>query len=565
MDFFNSLLAGFFRTDNSKDIQPSSTEVEAMPALSLTEIDREQSKPAPTNGRDEMNLAEFPFASLRRRGDSRKAIVYEGWVTSKDGSRLQQKWTVRGDSLVGLPIEFDERVYVALMAITFQRGFETRKVPFSIYQVMKIMGLRDSKRDYEHIENALDRLKGVTIKAEGAFWNNEKQEIVRTVMAFNIIDKYWLRYRESDEKIKEEEGVPAYIVWSEDIWKSIKAGYIKSLDLDFYYSLNNPIARRLYRLLDKRMWSKNEYEFDVFDLSGKLGMARYRKPADVMTKLKPALDELVSKGFLSSAEPIRINGYTRIRFVRASRSLPAAAPITKERSPKAQAKKSGEADQAQSQGEGDGQQPAPIVQRLTTLKVGVQKATQLAAAHEPEYIEEKIEILIWKQTQEARGKPIEDSAAWLVRAIEQDYQPPDGFRSRAQLAEEASERERRRQENERLLALQEERERERREHHHQQECERAAQLQEWYGTTAEELEVWGKVQSAIRGEDNNLYHLLFANTYLLSLRDGVARIGVPSEFHKERLAMWANEQRIKSSLKVLGHPVEQLTFEVLTM
>ena len=31
-------------------------------------------------GRDEMNLAEFPFATLSRRPDERDQIVHEAWV-----------------------------------------------------------------------------------------------------------------------------------------------------------------------------------------------------------------------------------------------------------------------------------------------------------------------------------------------------------------------------------------------------------------------------------------------------------------------------------------------------
>ena len=92
--------------------------------------------PTPTNGRDEMNLAEFPFASLRRRGDKRDVIEHEGWVVDKDGNRQVQKWTVRGLMGIGLPTEFDERVYVSLMAITAGYDFEARKVPFSVYRVL---------------------------------------------------------------------------------------------------------------------------------------------------------------------------------------------------------------------------------------------------------------------------------------------------------------------------------------------------------------------------------------------------------------------------------------------
>ncbi len=103
-------------------------------------------QPSPSNGKDEMNLAEFPFASLTRI-PGKKAITYKGWITDKEGSRLQQQWTVSGNITSGSPTEFDERVLIALMAITAMKGFASRKVPFSVYQVIKAMGLVRSKKE----------------------------------------------------------------------------------------------------------------------------------------------------------------------------------------------------------------------------------------------------------------------------------------------------------------------------------------------------------------------------------------------------------------------------------
>ncbi|RIK32970.1 MAG: hypothetical protein DCC55_35845 [Chloroflexi bacterium] len=286
-------------------------------------------EPTPSNGKDEMNLAEFPFASLRRHGDTRRTITYEGWTVDKEGTRRHQKWTVAGSTAVGLPTEFDERVLVALITITDGLDFVSRKIPFSVYQVIKIIGLVRSKLAYQSIEDSLDRLVGVTIKSEQAFWDNSRKERVTTKEAFHIVEKYWLRYREQDAKIIEAEGVPGYIIWGEDIWNSFKANYIKSLDLTFFYGLQSPAARRLYRFLDKRMQYQQQYEIDIIELAKRLGMTVYRYPAKVREKLQPALDELIARGFLRSAKVFKHNAngklYTRIRFVKAPKAVPQPA------------------------------------------------------------------------------------------------------------------------------------------------------------------------------------------------------------------------------------------------
>ncbi len=172
----------------------------------------------------------------------------------------------------------------------------------------------------------------MTIKSEQAFWDNDDRERITTAEAFHIIDRYWLRYREKNERIREKESVPGFIVWGEVIWHSFQANYIKNLDLQFFYNLKGPIARRLYRFLDKRMQYQQEYQIDIFDLAGRLGMADYAYPAWIKRKLQPAFDELIAKGFLKSAKAIKHKRYTRIRFIKTPKPLPKTTDETEEQS-----------------------------------------------------------------------------------------------------------------------------------------------------------------------------------------------------------------------------------------
>ena len=265
-------------------------------------------------GKDEMNLTEFPIARLGRN-DTRLTIEYEG-KTVKDGKVILQKWIASGSAAFGLPTEFAERVLVSLMTLTARAGFTERKVPFTIYRVLKMLGLSHNKRNYQAVENALQQLVGVTIYSEGAFYDKANDRRVTTKKGFHVLEEYWLKSQESDEGIIDSEGVNGYVIWSERIWASFKAGYIKNLDTDFYYSLNSTLARRLYRFLDKRMRYQTEYEIDVFDLAGRIGMMSYPYPSRVVNKLQPAIDELITRSFLAGADAIKVGKYTRLRFVR---------------------------------------------------------------------------------------------------------------------------------------------------------------------------------------------------------------------------------------------------------
>lgn len=473
------------------------------------ENSRDDRAPRPA-GRDEMNLAEFPFASLTRQQGDRDSFTYEGWITDKEGKRHRQRWTVRGAGGLGLPTEYDERVVVALMAVSAQQGFAERKVPFSVYQILQVMGTPRSKRAYEAVQRSLERLVGVTIYAEGAFWDNGEKGWIKLKSGFHIMEKYWLAYLEEDEQVRAAEGVPGYFVWSEDLWKSIQDGYLKHLDLDFYFDLDSPLARRLYRFLDKRMAYQSTYEIDIFDLAGRLGMARYSYPSKVMEKLQPALDELVARGFLLRAEVVKVRKYTRLHFERPM--LPAVVePVPVTRS-------SGTDDPAARE----------IVAPLVALGYAKTAARELVRRYDRTRILQKLDYLLW--VQEHGLEEIRNPQGWLRRAIEEDWAPPDGYRTpQADAADRAT--------RETLMTNQAD----------PPEASVQRVLHERYGTTAREQELWQAVLRDLEGQVTRAtYDMLFPHTTLLSIAGGVARIGVPNEMVQQWLAYRLSQVLLRS-------------------
>jgi hypothetical protein len=83
-------------------------------------------------GKDEMNLAEFPFALLAKRvGEGRKTIevIQEGRDAA--GRPVRQEWLVTGSDRFGLPLAADDEVYVALMKLLRDNQFAERTVRFT--------------------------------------------------------------------------------------------------------------------------------------------------------------------------------------------------------------------------------------------------------------------------------------------------------------------------------------------------------------------------------------------------------------------------------------------------
>lgn len=270
-------------------------------------------------GRDEMNLAVLPVTKLGKT-DKREVIEYYG--TFSDGKEQKEMvWTVRGASGLGLPGELAERVLVALLYIGAQSNFADRRMEFSVYQVLKILGLTDGSNNYRNVARAIAQLHGLTITSDKAWVSKDKDgKLRRTEMTkgFHLIDDYTLWNQE--EAIEERK---SHILWGERIWKSIQTGYIKQLDIEFYYQIENPLARRLYRFLDKMTYYRpsRPYVIDIFALANKLGMVNYEFPAHLKRPLAKAADELIENGYLARYEFLKSGKFHRVRFHRLTDSV----------------------------------------------------------------------------------------------------------------------------------------------------------------------------------------------------------------------------------------------------
>ena len=274
------------------------------------------------NGKDEMNLAVLPIAKLGR-SDKRDVIEYYGTFSDGEGQK-EMVWTVRSAAGIGLPGELGERILVALLYIGTQDGFKNRRMKFTTRQVLNILGNGDGGGNYATFERAVAQLAGILITSDKAWIQKDKdgkQRRARVSKGFHIIDDYAL-YNTDDED-------ESYIVWGKRIWQNIQAGYIKTLDIDYYYSLENPLSRRLFRFLDKITYYRpsKPYVIDIFTLANKLGMVPYEYAAHLKRPLSKAADELVESGYLSGYEFFKSGKYNRIRFYRGERLEPVQLPL----------------------------------------------------------------------------------------------------------------------------------------------------------------------------------------------------------------------------------------------
>ena len=292
------------KPDRGDSLQERLIDEQSLP-FCLDELKAPSCIPPPRIGRDEMNLCEFPFALLTDRPPKGlNTVVFSDRVEGKDKVPVERTWTVTGSDKFGLPIAGDEQIYVALMEVTKEQGFEDRKVYITRYDLVKRLGWPDKGGSYRRLRDGLDRLLGVTITAQRAFWDNAARKYVD--VGFHIIDDYAL-YDEAPGRKSAAVQAPmplSHITWNSVIFASFKAGNIKQLDTDFYFGLRSAISRRLFRYLDKKRYDgKATFRIGIEKLAfEKLGMSRNYYHSHIRQELRRAHDELCESGYLRGVE-----------------------------------------------------------------------------------------------------------------------------------------------------------------------------------------------------------------------------------------------------------------------
>src|SRR5918995_6191698 len=252
---------------------------------------REQAKSlVPAEG----NFEEHPYFRVGDRNASTGILTYENELRTRDGHILRQSWTVRAAHGRGLPGRFDQDVYVALLQMIDYKGLpEDGWLSFSLYELVELMGRSHSGRDYRQVRESLRRFATTSIESDNAFYHRGWKEYISDT--FSLLSEV---KRSDHEDPKGERTDRNRVLLSQYFVDSYKANYLKSIDVEFYWSLSSPIAKRLYRLVDKKRNGRKLWEAELFLLKYRIPLSDYKYVSKIKEKLAPAHDELCKKGFL---------------------------------------------------------------------------------------------------------------------------------------------------------------------------------------------------------------------------------------------------------------------------
>lgn len=278
---------------------------------------------------------------VARRKSTARAIVLDRSLESLPVFRLSDsaddsaisfspesggRWRVLPAPGDRLPGTFDQDVYVEILHRYNDAGFPADGViSFTLHAFLRSIGRRVDGRTYEQLRSALTRLERTTLESGGVY--TVASDGSRLDGQFTILSSVMIARRRVAERdqftlfpvLAASEPGDARVTLSPLIRANIAAGYTVSLSTLHYQSLTNPVARRLYRLLEvARQEGTVTWRIPLDRLAEQLPLTQ-RFPSHLQRVLQPAHEMLLASGLLRDASFRQISRAWFVDYVLASR------------------------------------------------------------------------------------------------------------------------------------------------------------------------------------------------------------------------------------------------------
>jgi plasmid replication initiation protein len=207
-----------------------------------------------------------------------------------------------------LPGTFDQDVYVEILRRYAEAGFPSDgTVTFTLHAFLRSIGRRVDGRTYEQLRSAFSRLERTTLESSGVYVAARTSTPLDggfTILSSVSIERRRLADREQFTLfpvLTASEPGDARITVSPVLRDNIASGCTVTLSSSTYQSLNSPVARRLYRLLEvAREEGALTWRAELEQLAAQLPLTQ-RYPSHLQRVLQPAHEMLLAVGLVRSA------------------------------------------------------------------------------------------------------------------------------------------------------------------------------------------------------------------------------------------------------------------------
>lgn len=237
------------------------------------------------------------------------------------------RWRVLPSPGDRVPGTFDQDVYVEILHRFSEAGFPVDGVVrFTLHSFLRSIGRRVDGRTYEQLRSALNRLERTMLESSGVYvaaLNDVAIDARFTILSSVAIERRRMADREQFTLfpvLTASEPGDARVTISPMLRENIAAGRTVTLSSILYQSLTNPVARRLYRLLEvARELGTVTWRVPIDELAQQLPLAQ-RYPSHLQRVLQPAHEMLVAVGLVRSASFRQINKDWVVDYVLAVRN-----------------------------------------------------------------------------------------------------------------------------------------------------------------------------------------------------------------------------------------------------
>ncbi len=230
-------------------------------------------------------------------------------VRYAEGQKVETTVSILPAAYYGLPVTADQDKYFALQKI--MQGLKQRigvipnPIGFTSAEMLRILGLKKSGKNYDEVMEWMKRMTSTTISA-AIYLAGRKVWVEDTFHVFE---------RAVGKGLEVSEGRLAdmnYVWLSPWQRENLESSYQVPIDFEAYCRLRNHIAKALVPLLQVWLFSSmhaGRFEKSYADLCQLLNIRRYEHISKIKEVLRPSLDELAEMGYIASwdIEP-RVSG-----------------------------------------------------------------------------------------------------------------------------------------------------------------------------------------------------------------------------------------------------------------
>ena len=373
--------------------------------------------------KSETNFLVLPFFALSRKSLSKKLETEYRDIAKRGDQKVEIIWNVSANPKYGYPGPFDREVHKAveqiISEILKEKGEIKNPIPLrSLYNICKRIEIDETAgKNYRMVKKALEKIKLTNIKSVGTFYSKEGKRWVDD--NFSLYERIVFRGK---ELLNGEIADDNYLFLGSWYLQSLNSYHTKSIDYTYWRSLKSKIGSRLYEILGVKFYGvRNKKEdfirYKYSTLCQLLPVTPYRFISDAKRQLNSGNDELKDSGFISKYTwSENGNKDWLIYYWPGERA--------KEEMKRAEIKGINNRTEGYLPGPKEevnkySKEQADLINKLVKINVSKVTAENLIKNNDQELIKKWIEAINYSNA--------DDKAAYLVKAIRENWQLPEEY------------------------------------------------------------------------------------------------------------------------------------------